>query len=251
MWHTANKYIFFRMNENNIRTAIEKLLVVQERDVRLSRCKREIAQIPLRRKEVEGEIAQAQEAAALAKSDVKTRQAEMKKIELEIETLRQKIGKLREQQFQIKSNDEFKVLNREIAGLNEEIRKAEDSEIAVMEQIEESQHGEEKSQKDVAAMQSVIQGRLAELDQRKKNLETEVAALAAEREKDTAGISADILAAYNRIFENKGDKAVVGVENSTCAGCHMHLPAHLINEIKKQTAPVTCSFCGRILYLVH
>ena len=239
------------MNENNISGIIEKLLIIQERDVRLMRCRREISQIPLQCKTVESEIAQAQDAVQKAKNDGKTHQSEVKKFELEIDSLRQKISKLREQQFQIKSNDEFKMLNKEIAVLNDEIKKIEEQEIASMELVEKTQQEEVNAQKDLAAMQSVIKDRLAGLDERKTNLDAEVAKLVVDRDSVTKDIGKDILVSYNKIFKNKGDKALVAVEKNTCAGCHMHLPAHVINEIKKKTALVTCSFCGRILYLVH
>jgi len=239
------------MNENNISEIIDKLLIIQERDVRRMRCQREIDQIPLRRKELEGEAGQLQESAQNAKNDCKTHQAEVKKVELEIESLRQKIAKLREQQFQIKSNEEFKVLNKEISLFNSEIKKIEDKEMAFMEQVEEAQQREIKAQKDLAAMQATIQSRLLALNERKTNLEAEVLKIQSDRDNIAKDIGKDILAIYNRIIENKGDQALVAVENSTCAGCHMHLPAHVINEIKKKNGLVTCSFCGRILYLVH
>jgi len=239
------------MNENNISEIIDKLLIIQERDVRIMRCQREINQIPLQRKELEGEAGQLQESAQNAKNDCKTHQSEVKKVELEIESLRQKIAKLREQQFQIKSNEEFKVLNKEISLFNSEIKKTEDREIAFMEQVEEAQQREIKAQKDLTAMQATIQSRLLALNERKTNLEAEVLKIKSDRDHIAKDINKDMLAIYNRIIENKGDQALVAAENSNCAGCHMHLPAHIICEIKRGKGLVTCSFCGRILYLVH
>ena len=120
-----------------------------------------------------------------------------------------------------------------------------------MELVEEAQQMENKAQKDLAAMQTTIQSRLLALNERKTNLEAEVLKVKSDRDNIAKDIGKDMLAAYNRIFENKGDQALVAAENSTCAGCHMHLPAHVICEIKKRQGLVTCSFCGRILYLVH
>jgi len=239
------------MNENNISEIIDKLLIIQDRDVRMMRCQREIDQIPFRCKEIEGEVGQLQESAQSAKNDSKAHQLEVKKVELEIDSIRQKIAKLREQQFQIKSNEEFKVLNNEISLFNGEIKKMEDREMAFMEQVEEAQQREIKAQKNMTAMQATIQGRLLALNERKNNLEAEVLMIKSDRDNIAKDIGKDMLAIYNRIFENKGDQALVAAENSTCTGCHMLLPAHIICEIKKRMGLVTCSFCGRILYLVH
>jgi hypothetical protein len=239
------------MNENNISEIIDKLLIIQERDVRIMRYQREIDQIPLQSKKIEGEIAQVQALVQNAKNNSKTQQSEVKKIELEIDSFRQKIAKLREQQYQIKSNEEFKVLNNEISLFNGEIKKMEDKEMAFMELVEKAQQMENKAQKDLAAMQATIQSRLLALSERKNNLDAEVLKVKSDRDNIAKDVGKDMLAVYNRIFENKCDQALVAAENSTCAGCHMHLPPHVICEIKKRKGLVTCSFCGRILYLVH
>jgi uncharacterized protein len=239
------------MNDNNIKQMIEKLLIIQERDVRIMRCQREINAIPRRAKEIEDEADHAREALQKAKNESKARQSEVKKAELEIETVRQKIAKLREQQFQIKSNEEFKTLNKEIALLNEDIKKMEEREIACMEQVENAQRDEVKAQKDLALMELTIKDRLQELQDRKASLEKEVQQFLSERDTVAKDVDKDIMPVYNRIMENKKDAALVPAENSTCAGCHMHLQAQVICDLKRAAGLITCSFCGRILYLVH
>ena len=239
------------MSDNNINQVIEKLLIIQERDVRIMRCQREINEIPRKGKEIENEASQAQKAVQQAKDESKARQSGVKKAELEIEAVRQKIAKLREQQFQIKSNEEFKTLNKEIAHLNDEIKKMEEGEIACMEQVETSLADELKAQKDLAQIEGTIKDRLKELEERKANLEKEVQQLQSERDAISKDVANDVLAVYNRIIENKKDMALVAAEKSTCSGCHMHLQAQVICDLKKGAGLITCSFCGRILYLVH
>lgn len=239
------------MDQNGISETINKLLIIQERDVRIMRCQREIDQIPQKSKEIEDDANQMRESAQKAKDESKVHQSEVKKIELEIESLRQKVAKLREQQFQIKSNEEFKALNNEISHLNDEIKKMEDREITFMELVEGAQQGELKAQKDLRATENTIKDRLLALNERKINLEAEVKQLQSDRDNIAKDVANEFLAIYNRIIENKKDQALVAVENGACAGCHMHLPAHVVCDLKKKSGLVACSFCGRILYLVH
>lgn len=238
------------MKENSFSETINKLLVIQERDIQIMRYQREIDQIPQKHKEIENEADQARDLAQKAKNESKVHQSEVKKIELEIDSLRQRIAKLREQQFQIKSNDEFKALNNEISHLNDEIKQLEDREITFMEQVETAQQKELKAQKDLMAIENTIKDRLLALNERKTNLEAEVKQLKSDRDNNTKDIAGDFLAVYNRIIENKRDHALVAVENGACAGCHMHLPAQVVCDLKKKSGLIACSFCGRILYLV-
>jgi len=235
------------MSQTNINQVIEKLLIVQERDVRVLRCQREIAQIPREKEAIENEINKIREQTQSAKNDVKTRHAEIKKIELEIDALRQKISKLREQQLQIKSNEEFRALNREVAALMDEIRKMEDREIAAMEQVEEARQKELSDQANMLEVEKTIKDRLRVFDDKKSALDAEIKQLQTDRDAIAKDIAHDCLKVYNRIFENKKDRALVAVENSTCTGCHMQLATHVVYDLKKNEGLVSCSFCGRLL----
>lgn len=239
------------MDQNSVSETINTLLIIQERDIRIMRCQREIDQIPQKSKEIEDEANKIRESAQKAKDESKVHQSEVKKIELEIESLRQKVAKLREQQFQIKSNEEFKALNNEISHLNDEIKKTEDQEITFMELVEDAQQKELKAQEDLRAMENTIKDHLLVLNERKTNLEVEVKQLKSDRDNIAKDVANEFMAIYNRIIENKKDQALVAVENGACAGCHMHLPAHVICDLKKRSGLIACSFCGRILYLVH
>lgn len=218
--------------------------------MRIMRCQREIDQIPRAYKETESEAEQMRLAAKTAKDELMAHQSEVKKTELEIESVRQKIAKLREQQFQIKSNDEFKALNKEIVNLNEEIKVMEDREITSMEMAEEARQRESKALENLRATENAIKERLQALGERQAGLETEIRQLQADRDHLAKSIAGDWLLKYNRILENKRDQALVAVENGACAGCRMHLPAQVICDLKKKSDLIACSFCGRILYLV-
>ena len=85
---------------------------------------------------------------------------------------------------------------------------------------------------------------------RKTVLETKVREIKLKRDDLAKDIAGGALRLYNKIIENKQDRALVTAEKSICTGCHMRLPAHVSCDLKKKSALITCSFCGRILYLL-
>ena len=86
---------------------IERLLALQEHDSRIRGIKKELRDIP-ERKELEIERLSGHKAAlADAESTMKTQQAIVKELELEITARHEKIAKLRQQQFDLKTNKEF------------------------------------------------------------------------------------------------------------------------------------------------
>ncbi|MDO9543104.1 MAG: C4-type zinc ribbon domain-containing protein, partial [Kiritimatiellia bacterium] len=220
----------------------------QERDCRIARCRRELNDIPNRKQNITAGLDQHKTALENAKTTIKTRLVAVKQLEVEIETLRQQIAKLREQQFQIKSNEEFKVLNREIAVFQEKIRNLEDRAIEFMETVEQARQEENGRKAELAKAEVSMHGELQQFDARFKNLETEVQAIESDRQNLAVGIPEDWLSRYNRVMENRKDVALVRVEKNACGGCHMKLPPHVIQDIKRADAIITCSFCGRLLY---
>jgi len=236
------------MDKQTVLGIIDKLLVIQERDCRIARCQQELNDIPSLKQNIETKLNQHKAALEKAKTTIKTRLVAVKQREVEIETIRQQIAKLREQQFQIKSNEEFKVLNREIAVLQEKIRGLEDLEIELMETVEQAQQEENGLKVESAKAEGTVQGEFQQLDERWKNLETEVRQLQLDRQGLVVGISEDWLSRYNRVMENRKDVALVSVDSNACGGCHMKLPPQVLQDIKRANAIITCSFCGRLLY---
>ena len=70
------------------------------------------------------------------------------------------------------------------------------------------------------------------------------------RAKLTQKIDKRWLLVYDRVSKKYG-RAVVPVEDRTCLGCLMNLPASLFSEITQQKGIQLCENCGRILYLLY
>jgi hypothetical protein len=236
------------MDKQSVCDIVEKLLVIQEQDCRIARCRLELNDLPKLRHNSVAKLDLHKSALEKAGNTIKTRLVAVNRMEVEIESMRQQIVKLREQQFQIKSNDEFKVLNREIAAVQEKIRGLEDSAIELMESAEQARQEESQLKSELAGAEAHVRDELAQYEERAKKLNAEVAQIQQDREKHATDIPADWLNHYNRVMENRKDAALVGIENKSCGGCHIKLPPHVLQDVKRADAIVTCSFCGRLLY---
>ena len=236
------------MEKTSILQDIDKTLIVQERDCRIARCKNEVNDIPAKKEAITKNIDRYHNALNIAKDTSKIKQAEIHKLDVEIEASRQQIAKLREQQFQIKSNNEYKALDHEIAHVEKAIKKLEDREIEIMEEVEQAKTNTARLQSELEQGESTINQELQQLEMRRKNLESEINQIKADREKLAGEIDQTFLTHYNRVMTNKQDVALVRLENGSCGGCHMKLPAHVAHDVRKALFIVTCNFCGRILY---
>ncbi len=227
---------------------IEKLLLVQDHDERILKFERELTDLPRRKSQIEAQLEGHKQAVSACRDQVKLRQAEVKQAELEVESLREKIRKFREQQLQLKSNKEFRTMEDEIATVEKNIRTREDQMLEMMEAVDQAVALAKEKELSLKQEESVIQREVSVIDERGQAIRKELDSVKASRDILATDADPERLAIYNRLFANKRSKVLVPVENATCGGCHMKLPPYVCHEAKKQTVPVFCDFCSRMLY---
>lgn len=232
-------------------TTIERLLVLQDRDRKIKQLTRESNDIPARRKLSESRLQEHKAALHASQEELKKNAAAIKGVELDVESGRERILKLRTQQNQIKTNEEYRAIEREVAGIEKQIREFEDREIVLMEEAEGLRanvaHMEQRLKQEEAVVKAdsdVLEGRL-------KGILAEIARLQEERETLVKDIDETWLSRYDRTFKHTGDFALVPIEAASCGGCHMKLPPQVIQDVKKHLKMNCCTFCGRILYWRH
>ena len=227
---------------------IEKLLCVQDVDVRIVRMGRELTDIPARKKEIEARLEGHHAAVAAARETMKSRQTDMRGLEGEIETYKAQIRKLREQQMQLKSNKEFKAMDLEIEVVQDRIRGVEEKILVLMESVEAAQQDIRTAEDGLKKEENALQGDLKLLAQRVAEVEAEIARLRTQRNALAAEVDPQWLRPYDRIFKNKLDLVVFPVANGICGGCHMKLPPYTIHAARKPSDVVVCDYCGKMLY---
>ena len=226
---------------------IDQLLSVQEHDARIRRINQELTDIPARQKAERTRLEEHQQALAAAEEQLKKRQSDLKQLELEADGHKARIEKLRQQQLTLKTNKEFKVMEGEIASTENDIKKLEDREITLMEQIENAREDVRARQADLAEEEEAVVADCKELDERATELKAELTEAEAARAEAATGIDAEWLTRYDQIWSRR-DSALVEVRNGVCGGCHMRLPPSAAHDARKRMAMVTCDFCGRMLY---
>ena len=227
---------------------IEKLLTLQDRDRRLLNVKEQLARVIPEREMLQEKAADAKAGLDAVKTRTKQVESERKKLELEVDSKKTQIEKYSLQQFQTKKNEEYRALAHEIETCREAISKLEDQQLEFMEQAETLQKQVQAAIREAAEAVKLTEGQLKELAGREEALKTELAELESNREQLTVGVDESILKRYERLLRNKGDSVVVGIQHGVCGGCHMKFPVQLVVSCQADRELVTCPNCGRILY---
>ena len=227
---------------------IEKLLVLQDRDRKIHRVQQELSHISPERETLRARAAATQTQLEAAKNRVKQIESERKRLELDVEAKKSQIEKYANQQLQTRKNEEYRALAHEIETCKADINKIEDREIELMEQAESAQKQVARANAEANEAKKLVEGQVAQLNQREENLKKELAELQSGRAEIAAAVDESARNRYERLLKSKGDNVIVGVQHGVCGGCHMKLQAQLIVSCQAQKELVTCSSCGRILY---
>ncbi len=228
---------------------LESIYALQKKDRRLIKLMREIRDIPQRKSDIEAQLAGSAQKLETATDSRKHTEASLKELELEVESLKEKITKYKNQQMEAKTNDQYRAFVKEIGTVEREISALEDKEIALMEGLEKGKTIVSECQEKLGGEKEGIAGELAELDERSAELAEQLERLKSDRARAAEQCDKAILQKYVRIMNNKRDFAVVMVEpGDHCGGCHMKLPPQVANDARNPTKIVACNFCGRIVY---
>jgi uncharacterized protein len=232
-----------------VHSELEQLLVLQDRQQKIRQIQTEIKTLPLERAHLESQLAATAAGVELLKQKGRQVEIERKKLELDVGTRTESIARLKTQQYQTRKNDEFQAIGHEIERYENEIRKLEDQELELMIEADKLRGELEAADKSARTTRESIARQLADLETKSKALGAQQQQLETERETLAAQIDPDLLDQFERLFNSKGDAAVVAVEHGVCTGCHMKVTTATAAGVKAGKEIVSCENCGRILYL--
>ena len=229
---------------------IEKLLTLQDRDRRILHIREQLARVEPERQLFQSRSTSAQSALDSAKLKVKQAETERKKLELEVESKKQQIEKYALQQFQTKKNEEYRALAHEIETCKEVITQLEDQQLELMEQIETHQKQSIAAARDADEARKAAESQLKEITVGEEKLKSELSGLESNRDQLTADIEDRTLRQYERLLLRlaKATTSLWESNNGVCGGCHMKFPVQLVVSCQAAKEMVTCPNCGRILY---
>jgi predicted nucleic acid-binding Zn-ribbon protein len=227
---------------------IEKLLILQDRDRKILKIREELANIPHERSIIESKFNETHAALDRAKHGVKQLESDRKKLELEVEAKKSLIEKYSIQQYQTKKNEEYRALAKEIETCKGHILQIEDQELELMEQSEAAQGEVKIVQISAMEIKRHTESRLADLAEREKSLQKELAELDVNREDLASAVEESSRTKYERLLKSKGGNVLAGIDHGVCGGCHMQLSRQTVVSCQAEQEIITCINCGRILY---
>jgi uncharacterized protein len=228
---------------------VRALLILQDRDRRLLALDKDLAKLPQDEARAKSKLAGDEAAVKAAHDTLREAELKVKRIELDAQTRRTTIQRLKQQQFETRKNDEFQAIAHEITRYEKELDGMETHELEAMEEVDVLRAALKTAEAGLARTKGLVEEDLASITQRRARMEEERAEVAAERDRLAELAPQDFLPLYQRLMKIKDGMAVAPMSEGKCQGCHMKLIASTVVKVQTAKELTQCEDCGRILYL--
>lgn len=229
---------------------IQRLIELQQADREIQRLQDEVAALPRRVAEIESKLANTKAQVERAKATIKADENNRRKLELDIQSLQQKISKYRDQSLDVKTNEQYKALMHEVGFAEQEIRIIEDKILEGMLDVDDNEKKLKAAESELKAETAEIEKEKAEARRRTAEDEAQLATLNSQRDQLRGVIAGDLLRHYDRVLKLRRT-ALAEARDHKCSACQVMLRPQIYNDVRTNEHIIICDSCQRILYYVE
>ncbi|MBI2115043.1 MAG: hypothetical protein HYT85_08185 [candidate division NC10 bacterium] len=226
---------------------LDKLLELQRLDQAIARLEAEGRAIPQEIQALEARLTEARAGLDQAKAKADQIQKERRAKERELDEATINTKKKQARLFEIKTNEEYSAVLKEIESLKEKSSKLEEEILNLLERGDVAAKTVTDAEKGFKAAEALHQNERTEKEGQLARLRQELAILQEARKGQASRLDTDLLRQYTRLRKSRG-VAVVAVKDGSCGGCGISLTPQTYTEVRRNDRMFTCSSCNRILY---
>jgi predicted nucleic acid-binding Zn-ribbon protein len=228
---------------------IEKLLIVQHRDIELLKIQQDLIRLPVERKAADAAIEKEKSAMEAARESLLSKELARKKIDAEVKAKESALFRFRTQQAEVKKNEEYQALTHQIEQTKAEISTLEDSEIQLMLEIDSAKERFAAEESEIKDRIEAYRRGIDFLAEREINLMASLAEAKAKVVESRKGVDASYLECYDQVKKTvKRAPYVVKVVAHKCSGCHLKVSNDVARLVLNEGEPNLCDQCSRIVY---
>ncbi|MBV8833736.1 MAG: hypothetical protein JO108_31445 [Acidobacteriaceae bacterium] len=222
-------------------------LRLQALDRKIVGLENEIATLPKHIAEIEKKLIAHTRRLEADRAALAANARDRKKLEGDIQVQEQKISKLRDQMLQVKTNEQYRAFQNEIAYAEGEIRKAEDKILELMEQSEPLERNVKAAEADLKAEQKHVEEEKKRARERTAIDEKALEQERSERNSIAGQMTPKVHADYERIRKKTKGNPIADATEGRCDACQIALRPQFFQDLRRGDKIMLCESCGRIL----
>lgn len=230
-------------------STIRQLLLIQEKDRRISQLREDEAGIPASRQKVRRYLDQQQKLYEEGKGKLDDLETRISEVEGKLNVRSTTLTRMKIQLGSTRKQEEYDSLNREIAKYEQEVDSLETELLVLLDdkpKLEDELVKQEAKQREVRYKAKEFS---EQMELKHAAIEEEISTIENERTELEAGVDSGLLGRYRRLLQNPGLPVVVQVgDGGQCGGCHVKVTPLTQSQAREGKGIVYCDNCGRMLY---
>ena len=225
------------------------LLALQDADLELMRLRKQLDELPEKRRILETRAKRREIETIRSKADLLLQklQSQLKAHQDDLATLTAKIDAEQKKLMSTSDHRQVQSLSREIEGLKRRQEKVTADAAEVSGRIEKAQAQANTVDEALARIGEKENELVAAFQQQGGSIQQRIAQLEADRATYAGGLDADLLARYEAARAAKSGIGVGRLEASGCTACRMALPAERVAELEAGDDIGVCPACRRLI----
>jgi predicted nucleic acid-binding Zn-ribbon protein len=227
---------------------IENLVRLQKVDDEIRALETRLRAIPKEIEALEKEIATERKNLEDASTALAEAQKAHRANESALAATEERVKKYRDQLMTVKTNDEYRMMQKQIEVAQAEVGGVEDKILQGYDAIKELEEKKKARQKELEKGQTEISAMARELESERSRLEGELASRRASREEILKAVPSGLFEDYSRIAKTRGGIAMAEAIDERCQVCMVRLRPQVYQELRIGEKIFHCESCRRILY---
>ncbi len=231
-----------------LRQSIESLLKLQEIDGQVFQLNSEEKNLPPPMAALQAKISDAEKALKTADRNFRDADRERRALELRSLTLTEDIKKSENKRNEVRNTKEEFAANKEVEGIRKKLVDFKTQLDEKTKVTEDRQKTKDEKQKVFEALIAEMTGLQSERSTRLGNVREELKKLEQQRSEYISKVEDEIFSLYERVQKIRRGNGIALVKDDICQGCHVAIPPHTVNQLRRMESVITCSGCSRILF---
>ena len=192
----------------SFRDDLERLAYLQAAELQVREMEAKLASYPAAREACQQRVRDAEAAVSNAETEREDSQKEHRRLETELQSAEGQISKYREQELDVKTNEQLWALQAEISGQQDKVGKIEEQILEELERADSLAVAIDERKAELGEATRVTAEEIAAIDTEARGVEEEVSGARAEVERLRTEISPDVLRLYERLAQVRHGVAV-------------------------------------------